>query len=99
MPVHQGAAIWRGKIARAEHCVGALSGKRHEQRGDVRGVVFEVGIMNDAYVARGPRDGGAYGRALPLIMLVAQERQAVLLFGKTLKDMPAAVGAAIVNHD
>ena len=73
VPEGQHARLLAGHVARAEDRVGVAVEQRPEQARIFRGIVFEVGVLDEGEIAGGLVDGGAHGRALAAVLLVAVE--------------------------
>ena len=68
------------------------------QLGVVARIVFQVGVLNQQDVARGPIETGAHRRALALIAIVVDhDRARLALFG--LEQFARPIGGAVVDDD
>src|SRR6185503_19504874 len=97
--MHQSATILRRDVTRTKHRIGALFRKGDKQRWDVCRVVFQIGIVNDADLARRMFDGIAYGRAFAQISFVAQQDDTRVARGQPLQNRPGAVRTPVVDYD
>src|SRR5262249_60261112 len=83
---------------RAVDDVGDAALDRLDQRGNVRRVVFEVGVLDHRYVAVGVGDGGADSRALTAVLL-AEEHDAVASVLPALGDVAGPGRRPVVDDD
>ena len=61
-------------------------------------IVFQVGVLNQQDVARGPIEPGAHRRALALIAIVVDhDRPRLVLFG--FEQFARPIGGAVVDDD
>ena len=69
---------------RAVDDVGLALDDRLDELRVLRGVVLEVGVLDDDDLAGGVAEPGAQGRPLALVLLVEDDRQVGLLGGQSL---------------
>ena len=71
--------------ARAVDDVGLALDDRLDELGILRGVVFEVGVLDDDDLAGGVAEPGPQGRSLALVLVVEDDRQLGLVAGQLLR--------------
>ena len=98
MPERQHAALFAGQVAGAEDGVGVAVEHRPEQAGIFRGIVFQVGILDEGEIAGGFGDGAPHRRAFALVLLVAEKADFRIGVGEPLEHVGGAVGGAVI-HD
>ena len=79
MAIHQCSPIRRRKITGAEDGVGAFQGKRHQQSRNIAGVIFKIGIVNDANFTRGVLQSSADCHTFAGIALVPEQKYAIVV--------------------
>ena len=72
VPVVQHAVRSPSQKAAAEHDVRDVVSDQVDQRGDLSGIVLEVGVLNDHDVAGGTGEAGADRGSLARVLLVPQ---------------------------
>jgi hypothetical protein len=101
MPKGQHAGLLAGQIARTEYGIGVPAQQRAQQGGVFGGIIFQIGVLDQAEVAARFLDGGADGGALAFVDLLAEEpdggffsRQPVENIGINSRSMFSGRGAA-----
>src|SRR5690606_27349466 len=83
----------------AEHRIGLARLDRSQQRGNLRRVVLEVGVLHHQHVALGEFDRLADRSTLALVVRLVEEPVDLPLGEQTVEDRRAAVGRPVVDTD
>src|SRR5262245_35429928 len=95
----QHATLLAGPGAGCAYGVGAAAKQRLARERICRGVIFEIGVLNEREISAGLLHRRAHGGSFPLVDAVPVESDDGMPGGQLLEDGVSAVSGAIIYND
>ena len=97
MPEVEDAVFLGADEARAENDISVIGEDGTDEAGIFRGIIFQIGVLNDDNGRGGVGDAGAESRALAQVDRVMEGADARIGRGQSVEDSARAVAGTIVH--